>query len=66
MNNKEIKSLVKLFNEMGKDDIINMVIEVIKRNENIDAFQFFGIILEQDHISDSPYTWTDYANGETK
>ena len=65
MKKTEIKQMLKFCNEMSKDDIINWVIETIKIYQ-IDPYLFFSILLEQDHINDSPYNWTDYANGETK
>ena len=63
MKKTEIKQMLKFCNEMSKDDIINWVIETIKIYQ-IDSYLFFSVILEQDHISDSPYNWTDYANKE--
>ena len=63
MKKTEIKQMLKFCNEMSKDDIINWVIETIKIYQ-IDSCLFFSVMLEQDHISDSPYNWTDYANKE--
>tara|TARA_R100001463_G_scaffold35362_4_gene77109 strand:+ start:517 stop:720 length:204 start_codon:yes stop_codon:yes gene_type:complete len=63
MKKTEIKQMLKFCNEMSKDDIINWVIETIKIYQ-IDSYLFFSVMLEQDHISDSPYNWTDYANKE--
>ncbi len=65
MKKTEIKQMLKFCNEMSKDDIINWVIETIKIYQ-IDPYLFFSVMLEQDHISDSPFNWTDYANKETE
>jgi len=58
----ERKALHRLLWEMGKDDIMNLIFHLIVSKE-INVEKVLNTIMEQDHISDKPYTWTDYANG---
>ena len=61
MTIQETKQILKFANEMDKDEILNWFIETMNRH-GIDPYLFFSVVLEQDHVSETPYTWTDYVN----